>query len=736
MHRSGTSIVARALNLCGLYLGEESEILPAASDNIDGYWENIHFLGVNERILKDLQGGWDLPPAVAPGWENLPEIAVQREEAQKCIQRMAAHHEHWGWKDPRNSLTLPFWRQLIPDLKVLICLRDPYEVARSLARRGLSSEMFSMHLWQSYYERLLEAAPSRDLLVIHYDAFLYDGPRELRRVLAFLEMAADEQTVEEACRAIHSTSRHHRASFADTPGAASYPGVSQLYSTLCAQSGPLFQEAMRTRTDREQGAQAEAAEQDQKDVPASDNTKLVQDLQGRIWRNAFTIESLQQGLAERDQQVQSLQGQLDATTASLAEQDQQVQALTVQVAEKERMLSAIYRSRTWRAAIGLRRIRAFLLPHGSLRARIARRILSFLLIPLTFRRNYENTRDLAIIRNSDLFNRDWYLAHNSDVAESGISPALHYLQFGGFEGRDPGPEFSSSWYLATYKDVEQARINPLLHYLKHGRNEGRLGYPTLDVEEEQAVELNYPLASGPTPSRLRPPLGDVRTVSFYSYSSVDALAYLRLLEPARRAGLQVVNGVENGQIHVERAAHGDVVVLQRDFPANLAAYEQILALAHREGKPVILELDDLLFELPEDHPDRQTHRYAKALLPILRALTEVDLVTVATRPLREYVLPYNENVAVLPNYLNDDLWRLRPPVPFAAQKDTVVIGYMGGITHVPDLDLIVPALLDLDRRHPGKLLFRFWGIHPPMALSTAPNVQWFAGDGPTYRSEE
>jgi GT2 family glycosyltransferase len=119
-------------------------------------------------------------------------------------------------------------------------------------------------------------------------------------------------------------------------------------------------------------------------------------------------------------------------------------------------------------------------------------------------------------------------------------------------------------------------------------------------------------------------------------------------------------------------------------------------------------------------------------LPILQALTDVDLVTVSTRPLQEYVLPYNPNVVVLPNYLNDDLWRLRPPVPFVVNKDIVVIGYMGGTTHMPDIDMIVPALLELDRRHPGKLLFRFWGIQPPIALRSAPNVQWSSADSPSY----
>ena len=411
--------------------------------------------------------------------------------------------------------------------------------------------------------------------------------------------------------------------------------------------------------------------------------------------------------------------------AQVVEKEQSVQALAGQ-------LSEITVSRAWRVAMFLRRVREWLAPHGSWRGRLSKRLLSALLFSLAIRRNPRIQKDSSLIRSSGLFDEGWYLANHPDVANAKIDPAHHNLLFGGLEGRSPNPLFNSSYYLDAYPDVRKAGVNPLLHYPKKGRNEERLGYTTLDVGKERPVKVNYPLASGLIPSRLRSPLGDIRTVSFYSHSSVDALAYLRLLGPARRAGLKVIDGVENGQIHVERATHGDVVVLQRDFPADLAAYEEILALAHREGKPVILDLDDLLLELPEDHPDRQTHRYARALLPILQALTEVDLVTVATPNLREYVLSYNKNVVVLPNYLDDNLWRLRTPASSAGQKDIFVIGYMGGITHMPDLDMIVPVLLDLDRRHPGKLLFRFWGIQPPMALRWAPNVQWSSANFPTY----
>ncbi|RFA28010.1 hypothetical protein CAI21_13930 [Alkalilimnicola ehrlichii] len=73
-----------------------------------------------------------------------------------------------------------------------------------------------------------------------------------------------------------------------------------------------------------------------------------------------------------------------------------------------------------------------------------------------------------------------------DVAASGLDPAQHYLQYGGFLGRAPGPDFDSAWYAATYPDVRAAGLNPLVHFLRHGRSEGRLprANPAADLEDK------------------------------------------------------------------------------------------------------------------------------------------------------------------------------------------------------------------------------------------------------------
>jgi hypothetical protein len=83
------------------------------------------------------------------------------------------------------------------------------------------------------------------------------------------------------------------------------------------------------------------------------------------------------------------------------------------------------------------------------------------------------SKDLEAIRNSVFFDEHHYLEMNPDVRETGMDAALHYLAFGGREGRDPGPFFSTEAYLARYPDVAEASLNPLLHYETQGRRENR-----------------------------------------------------------------------------------------------------------------------------------------------------------------------------------------------------------------------------------------------------------------------
>ncbi len=81
--------------------------------------------------------------------------------------------------------------------------------------------------------------------------------------------------------------------------------------------------------------------------------------------------------------------------------------------------------------------------------------------------------DRQLIASSALFDDVWYLEQYPDVAAAGMDPALHYMQYGAREGRNPSPRFDTRWYLQQHEDVERAGINPLVHFVKFGAAEGR-----------------------------------------------------------------------------------------------------------------------------------------------------------------------------------------------------------------------------------------------------------------------
>lgn len=204
------------------------------------------------------------------------------------------------------------------------------------------------------------------------------------------------------------------------------------------------------------------------------------------------------------------------------------------------------------------------------------------------------------------------------------------------------------------------------------------------------------------------------------------MGYLRLVAPLREAGIEMILGVENGEIKPERVLDGDLVVIQRHLPVHFKEYKKIISLARSEKKPIVFELDDLLFFLPDNHPDRLIHFYSGALLPVFQALLEADLITVPTEELRSVLSRYvpADKIAVLPNLLDDKLWSLRDPKKTHHDNDVITIGYMGTESHRPDIVQIVPALIDILQQFPEKVTIQFWGIQRPEELSQFSQVQW------------
>jgi hypothetical protein len=214
MHRSGTSLIAALLRNAGVYLGEEQDFLPARDDeNPDGFWEHFGFFALNDQMLQHLRAGWD-SPELPPRWETRADLEPFRDRARLLVERLEAQSlgwPVWGWKDPRNSITIQFWRAFMPNLRVVVCVRDPREVAASLQRRNGLSRAAAERLWLRYYQNLLDHVPPQNRIATFYDAYFDSFESELARVLDFLGLPSGREVLASAKALVNPGHRHHRA---------------------------------------------------------------------------------------------------------------------------------------------------------------------------------------------------------------------------------------------------------------------------------------------------------------------------------------------------------------------------------------------------------------------------------------------------------------------------------------------------------------------------------------------
>lgn len=330
MHRSGTSMVTRLLNLCGLDLGPEEQLMPPAPDNNpEGFWEHLALVAINDEILHHHGGSWKHPPVFPAGWETSANMRALCEHAA-ALPATCGFKAPWGWKDPRAALTLPFWKTVWPDQRVVICIRNPVEVALSLLKRDGLSCRAGLKLWLAYHDQLLKNVPPENRVVTHYDSYFDDPRAELQRLVEQLQLPADEGRIHSACAAIKGTLRHSRLTAAELALVEAPPDVWESYRQLCCEAG-LAVEPDNTPCQSSKAAQIGRHYDD----CVEKQQQHIQDLHAWLHRQQDPTAAL----ADRERQRATQQHLLDQS-ARLQAQLARAETLTAALLERERQAAA------------------------------------------------------------------------------------------------------------------------------------------------------------------------------------------------------------------------------------------------------------------------------------------------------------------------------------------------------------------------------------------------------------
>lgn len=157
MHRSGTSMQTRLLNLAGAYFGPEGANTGANDENPKGFWERRDVRALSDKVLHS--AGLD--------WNRVADLDLERvpREVRTHFDRAAARivldmdaYRPWVLKEPRLCLLLPLWRPLLECAVAVNVFRHPIEVASSLRKRdGIPLEV-GLAMWKRYVGAAAEAA--------------------------------------------------------------------------------------------------------------------------------------------------------------------------------------------------------------------------------------------------------------------------------------------------------------------------------------------------------------------------------------------------------------------------------------------------------------------------------------------------------------------------------------------------------------------------------------------------
>ncbi|MDE3059587.1 MAG: sulfotransferase [Pseudomonadota bacterium] len=173
MHRSGTSVVTRMVNMMGAYVGPEGSLLGFTRDNPKGYWERKDVIQCNIGLFRLYNATW-------PNIMNWPlphrprELPPQLENDLRTLVMNLDSHRPWVIKDPRLCLTLPYWKKFLEVPVAVIVYRDPLEIAQSLFMREKDSMAIErgIALWEYYAIAMLQSSAGMPRVFVSHAEFL------------------------------------------------------------------------------------------------------------------------------------------------------------------------------------------------------------------------------------------------------------------------------------------------------------------------------------------------------------------------------------------------------------------------------------------------------------------------------------------------------------------------------------------------------------------------------------
>jgi hypothetical protein len=195
MHRSGSSVVSRALKVLGVELGDN--LIGPDKNNPKGYWEDLDISRLNNEMLGFLKMDWhSLSPIEESHLESLNRNGFSLRAAELLRNKMGGFAA-FGFKDPRTAKLLAFWKGVFSQggfrAQYILVSRNPLSVCHSLAERDGFDFEKSYLLWLEHVINSINLTDNENRVFVDFDALVSSPDKVLARVGNELRLQINER---------------------------------------------------------------------------------------------------------------------------------------------------------------------------------------------------------------------------------------------------------------------------------------------------------------------------------------------------------------------------------------------------------------------------------------------------------------------------------------------------------------------------------------------------------------
>ena len=489
MHRSGTSALTKVINSLGADL--PTKLMPPVKNNNElGFFEPKDISGIHDEILASVGSAWDDVTRFPSDWYKTDEAVIFENKIVDILERDFKNSNLFVLKDPRMCRIVPFWKNILQKFNVkpkyILAVRNPLEVAGSLAARDNFSIQKSVLLWLNHFIESERETRGLDRSFLMYSSLINDWKSVTEYVSRDLDLVwpTNPNLIEsEVHQFLSSKYRHHDSSLEDLLADQkllcwvkdAYKWVVGKVNNKETSFGVL--DKIYSEMTMAEVSYGLLYRQTEESLKKAINDELV--------REKEFMKLNEENKKYREEIVQ-----LKKTNSELSKNNQNynevISEYNKEVTTNQSKLvksNEVIQNKQQKLNDTIKSIRVY--QHSHFNVRASNFIVNILKI---VQKKYNHNKVKKAIEFSGIFDKDWYLNQNIDVENSGIEPLSHYIKYGAKEGRKPNVLFDSSWYFMGNTDVLLSGMNPLYHYIVHGAAERREPYPFFDyVKYENAL---------------------------------------------------------------------------------------------------------------------------------------------------------------------------------------------------------------------------------------------------------